>query len=42
MYKRNIAVVGGMRNVNIKVGRMIAEELEMNTVLVEDDRNDGS
>lgn len=36
MYKRNIAVVGGMRNVNIKVGRMIAEELEMNTVLVED------
>ena len=36
MYKKNIAVVGGMRNVNVKVGRLIAEELGMRVMTVED------
>ena len=36
MYKRNIAVVGGMRNVNVKVGRLIAEALGMKVLPVED------
>ena len=36
MYKKNIAIVGGMRNVNLKVGRLIAEELGMSVLSVED------
>ena len=36
MYKKNIAIVGGMRNVNSKVGRLIAEELGMKMLSVED------
>ena len=36
MYKRNIAVIGGMRNVNLKVGRLIAEQLGMQVLSVED------